>query len=600
MDLTTMRHSTAHLMAAAVQKLYPTAKFGVGPVVENGFYYDIDLPERIGPQELKKIEAVMRDLAKERILYERQDISLNDAKDLFMTLRQPYKVELLTDLEIHSTTVAAEIYGNQTENHEHIDKEVNTVSVYKTGDFLDLCRGPHVATTKDLGVFTLTSVAGAYWRGSEGNPQMQRIYGVAFATQAELDAYLAQRAEAENRDHRKLGADLDLFVFSDLVGAGLPLFTPRGTIIRDELENFIQSLQMLYGYQRVCIPHITKKELYETSGHWQKFKNELFRITTREGHEFAMKPMNCPHHTQIFASRRRSYRELPVRYAEVTMVYRDEQSGELSGLSRVRMITQDDAHVFCRMAQIEQEVMAVWDIVDQFYKPFHMPLKVRFSRHDPKRFDRYLGTKQIWEKAETHLRSLLEKRGTREVIDGIGEAAMYGPKIDFIAKDSLGREWQLATIQLDFNLPERFNLTCVNENGEDERVVMIHRAILGSFERFLAILIEHYAGAFPAWLAPVQVVILPVRTDNDPHAFAFAEELKKHDIRVAVDDANTTIGNKIRKAMTDKIPYQLVFGDKEINSQELMIRKYGIEKPFMRTREAFISEIQNAIKNKAE
>src|SRR3989338_4305618 len=473
MDLTTMRHSTAHLMVAAVQKLYPTAKFGVGPVVENGFYYDIDLPERIGPQELKKIEAVMRDLAKERILYERQDISLNDAKDLFMTLRQPYKVELLTDLEIHSTTVAAEIYGNQTENHEHIDKEVNTVSVYKTGDFLDLCRGPHVATTKDLGVFTLTSVAGAYWRGSEGNPQMQRIYGVAFATQAELDAYLAQRAEAENRDHRKLGADLDLFVFSDLVGAGLPLFTPRGTIIRDELENFIQSLQMLYGYQRVCIPHITKKELYETSGHWQKFKNELFRITTREGHEFAMKPMNCTHHTQIFASRRRSYRELPVRYAEVTMVYRDEQSGELSGLSRVRMITQDDAHVFCRMAQIEQEVMAVWDIVDQFYKPFHMPLKVRFSRHDPKRFDRYLGTKQIWDNAESHLRSLLEKRGAREVIDGIGEAAMYGPKIDFIAKDSLGREWQLATIQLDFNLPERFNLNFVNEEGKDERIVMI-------------------------------------------------------------------------------------------------------------------------------
>ncbi|MEW6611002.1 MAG: threonine--tRNA ligase [Patescibacteria group bacterium] len=598
MDIATMRHSTAHLLAAAILKLYPATKFGVGPVVENGFYYDIDLPVRIGPQELKKIEEVMHAIAKERIIYERQDVTLHEAKTLFNALKQPYKVELLNDLEIHSTTVAAEIYGNQLDEREHVNQEVNTVSVYKTGDFIDLCRGPHVATTKDLGVFTLTTVAGAYWRGKEDNPQMQRVYGVAFPTQAELDTYLALRAEAESRDHRKLGSDLDLFVFSDLVGAGLPLFTPRGTIIRDELERFVQSLQMPYGYQRVCIPHITKKELYETSGHWQKFQNELFRITTREGHEFAMKPMNCPHHTQIYASRIRSYRELPIRYSEVTMVYRDEQSGELSGLSRVRMITQDDAHVFCRMAQVEKEVMAVWDIVDSFYKPFHMPLKVRFSRYDPKRFDRYLGTKQIWNKAEAQLRSLIEKRGARDVIDGLGEAAMYGPKIDFIAQDSLGRQWQLATIQLDFNMPERFNLTCVNEKGEDERIVMIHRAILGSFERFLAILIEHFAGAFPAWLAPVQVVILPVRTSNNRLASQFAEELKGHGIRVMVDDTNTTIGNKVRKAMTDKIPYQLVFGDKEASSSELMIRKYGVEKPYAKSKEEFIKELKEAIQNK--
>jgi threonyl-tRNA synthetase len=345
------------------------------------------------------------------------------------------------------------------------------------------------------------------------------------------------------------------------------MFTPKGTVVREELENFVQSLQVPMGYQRVLIPHITKKDLYETSGHWQKFKDELFKITTREGHVFAMKPMNCPHHTQIYASRKRSYRDLPIRYSEVTAVYRDEQSGKLSGLSRVRMITQDDAHVFCRMSQVETEALKVWDIVDKFYKPFKMPLTVRFSRHDPAKFERYLGTPEIWAKAEAALLQVIKKRKV-EYIDGPGEAAMYGPKIDFIAKDSLGREWQLATIQMDFNLPERFNLFCINEKGEEERVAMIHRAILGSVERFMSILIEHYAGAFPLWLAPVQVAVLPISRKQNAYARKVVKELTTYNLqlRTELDDRDESVGKKIRDASMQKIPYQVIVGEKEAKS----------------------------------
>lgn len=404
-------------------------------------------------------------------------------------------------------------------------------------------------------------------------------------------------SKEEQVDHKVLGRELDLFVFSDLVGSGLPLFTPKGRVVRDELEQFVLALQEPHGYERVWIPHITKKELYEVSGHWDKFKDELFRIKSREGDEFALKPMNCPHHTQIYASRPRSYRELPLRFAEVTTVYRDEQSGELQGLARVRAITQDDAHVFCRVSQVEEEVLKIWQIVDEFYRPFGMPLAIRFSRHDPKKMEQYLGTPEIWRQAESQLKSILDKKKVK-YLDAPGEAAMYGPKIDFIATDSLGREWQLATIQLDFNMPERFDLTCVNEKGEEERIVMIHRAVLGAIERFMAILIEHYAGAFPLWLAPVQVAVLPISEKQKAYADSVISELKKAGIRVEAYDSNETIGKRIRTAETQKIPYILVVGDKEKVAKSVAIRKRGKGDVGAETLKAFVTTLKKEIELK--
>ncbi|MFH1098732.1 MAG: threonine--tRNA ligase, partial [Candidatus Uhrbacteria bacterium] len=482
-------------------------------------------------------------------------------------------------------------------------------------------RGPHVESAAQLGVFKLTKLAGAYWRGREDNPQLQRIYGVAFATQSELEAHLKMLAEAERRDHRKLGEELDLFVFSPLVGPGLPLFTPRGTIIREELERFVWDLESRYGYERVQIPHLTKRELYDTSGHWEKFHDEIFRIRTREGHELAVKPMNCPHHTQIYAARKRSYRELPIRYKEVTSVYRDEQTGELSGLSRVRMITQDDAHIFCRMPQIELECLAIWDIVDRFYKKFGMPLRVRFSRHDPAKMKKYLGTPAIWKQAEDQLRAVIRKRGV-EAEDGLGEAAMYGPKIDFIANDALGREWQLATIQLDFNLPERFGLFCVNEEGKEERIVMIHRAILGAVERFVAILIEHYAGAFPVWLAPVQVALVPVSRKHAIACRKLLNEFRASGIRAVLGDPDETVGKRIRMYEKLKMPYVIVFGDAEMGIKKkssdikdkkgsakkvvrraiaggLQVRIHGRERLLATTQKAFIARVRREIERRS-
>lgn len=376
-------------------------------------------------------------------------------------------------------------------------------------------------------------------------------------------------------DHRRLGKELDLFTFSDLVGSGLPLWTPRGTLIRNLLDDYVWQLRKRYGYERVEIPHITKKDLYEKSGHWDKFKDELFCITTREGYEFAMKPMNCPHHTQIYARRPFSYRELPQRYANTTMCYRDEQSGELNGLARVRSLTQDDAHVFCRKDQIDEEMLKVWDIIRIFYKTFGFTeLKVRFSRHDPEHFEKYLGTKEVWKDAEDRIEHILKKEGA-DYIDGLGEAALYGPKIDFMATDSLGREWQVATIQLDLNLPERFDLVCTNEKGEKERIVMIHCAIMGSIERFMSILIEHYAGAFPVWLAPVQATILPIGESHHAYAQTLAEQLRSHDIRVEVDATNESLGKRIRGAKIQKIPYLMVVGDKEIAAETVSLEKRG-------------------------
>ncbi len=541
LDIENIRHSLAHLLAASVLDTFPGTQLGIGPVTRDGFYYDFLVPQPLKPEDLPKLEKGMKDFVKKDLSFSHEVISAEEARKIFQD--QPLKLELIADLE----------------------KSGEKIGIERTGDgFVDLCKGGHVSRAGEIpsDAFHLTKIAGAYWKGNEENTMLTRIYGVAFSKEEELKQYLAMLEEAEKRDHKKLGIELDLFAFSPLVGSGLPLFTPRGTIIREELTDFVQSLQIPRGYKRVTIPHITKRALYETSGHWQKFEDGLFKITTREGHEFAMKPMNCPHHTQIYASQKRSYRDLPIRYSEVTMVYRDEQSGELSGLSRVRSITQDDGHVFCRMDQIEEEAGAIWDIIDDFYSVFNMPLTIRFSRHDPDQMDKYLGTSAIWDAAEKKLLTIIKKRGV-DYIDGPGEAALYGPKIDFIAKDSLGREWQLATIQLDFNLPERFDLTYVNEKGKDERAVMLHRAILGSIERFLSILIEHYAGDFPLWLSPVQVQVLPIGEQHQAYAEKILEELENAEIRTEVVSSGETLGKRIREAEIKKIPYLVIVGDKE-------------------------------------
>lgn len=592
----TIRHSTAHLLAEAVVGLWPKTRLGVGPVVEHGFYYDLDVldkdgnPVRLTPNHLLRIEKRMREIISRKEAFRREELPIDQAIQFFRERGQDFKVELLTTLKEKGTTSV------RPEEQQDVGGKPDQASVYWTGEkFVDLCRGPHVDSTTDLGAFALTKIAGAYWRGKDTNPQLQRIYGFAFASQVELDAHVVMLAEAEKRDHRKLGEELDLFVFSPLVGPGLPLFTPRGTLIREELERFVWELEQPHGYQRVHIPHITKRDLYETSGHWAKFADELFHITTREGHELAMKPMNCPHHTQIYAHRKRSYRELPIRYKEVTEVYRDEQTGELGGLSRVRMITQDDAHVFCRMGQIEAECLKIWDMVDKFYKTFRMPLRVRFSRHDPAKMEKYLGTPEVWKRAEEQLRAVIRKRGVDDVIDGLGEAAMYGPKIDFIARDAIGRDWQLATIQLDFNLPERFNLTCTSEEGKEERIVMVHRAILGSLERFMAVLIEHYAGAFPTWLAPVQVALVPVGAKHVAACKKLAKECAAAGIRYELASPDETVGKRIRTYEKLKVPYMLVIGDKEVRSAKLAVRVRGKEKLLSTGRKQFLARVQREI-----
>ncbi|MBU2566509.1 threonine--tRNA ligase [Patescibacteria group bacterium] len=569
MSIDIMRHSAAHVMAAAIQRLFPEAKFGIGPTVDFGFYYDIDLGRAVTPEDMGKIEKEMKKIVKENLEFERSEMKLDEAIAMFDSLNQPYKVELLKDLQEKGTT---KISGDEMGDIDPENRDKATV--YKLGKFTDLCRGPHVESANKIGFFELFKIAGAYWRGKEDNPQLQRIYGLCFTTQDELDDYKKMLEEAERRDHRKLGVELDLFSFSPLVGSGLPLWSPKGTVLRNVLDTYVWELREDKGYSRVAIPHITKKALYETSGHWAKFSEELFKITTREGHEYALKPMNCPHHTQIFDSKPRSYRDMPQRYAETTMVYRDEQSGELSGLSRVLCITQDDAHVFCRKNQIEQEAYAIWDIIDKFYSTFGFELNVRLSMHDPDKFEKYLGTKEVWEQAEEQLRSMVKKRGV-EYVEAKGEAAMYGPKIDFMGKDAIGRMHQVATIQLDFNMPVNFGLACINEQGEKEGVVMIHAAIMGSIERFLSVLIEHYAGAFPVWLSPVQVMILPVADRHIEAAKELALKLKENGVRVETDDSAESVGKKIRNAEKGKNPIMIVFGDKEMESGDLTVRRRG-------------------------
>lgn len=549
-DLDHIRHSLAHLLAAAVLQKFPDAKLGIGPTIENGFYYDFLLPRPIAPEDLKELEKTMRSFVNKKLPFSGKEVSALEAKKLFA--QQPFKLDLINDFSAE-------------------DKKL---TVYHTGEiFMDLCRGGHVENTSEIPAdgFKLDKIAGAYWRGDEKNEQLQRIYGLAFEGKEKLKEYIEMREEAKKRDHKILGPALDLFVFSDLVGAGLPLWTPKGTLLRTLLDDFVWELRKKRGYMKVEIPHITKKDLYEMSGHWDKFKEELFRIETREKHLFAMKPMNCPHHTQIYARKLWSYRELPQRYSNTTMCYRDEQSGELSGLSRARSFTQDDAHVFCRMSQVKEEFLKVWDIVHEFYAVFGFDLRVRLSLHDPAHPEKYLGDKARWAHAEGVLREIVTEKKA-DWFEGVGEAAFYGPKLDFIAKDALNREWQVATIQLDMNQPERFDLVCVNEKGERERIVMIHAAIMGSIERFLSIFIEHFAGAFPVWLSPVQATVLPIGEKFSDYGKKIHEALIEAGIRAEWNDPNESLGKRIRAAEMMKIPYLLVVGEKEEGNKTVNVR----------------------------
>ena len=576
-----IRHSLAHILAAAVLKKFPKAKLGVGPVIENGFYYDFKLPRPLTPEDLKELEATMREWTNAKLPFTGKKLTPASAKKLFKD--QPFKLELIKDFAKDKKPLTAYITGKEKSDHY----------------FVDLCRGGHVKNTSEINpvAFKLDKIAGAYWRGDEKRPQMQRIYGLAFETKKELDDYLTMMEEAKRRDHKKLGVDLDLFTFSDLVGAGLPLWTPKGTLVRNLLDNFVWELRQKAGYEQVDIPHITKKDLYERSGHWEKFKDDLFKITTREGHLFAMKPMNCPHHTQIYARRLWSYRELPQRYANTTKVYRDEQTGELSGLSRVRAITQDDAHVFCRLSQVKDEFVKIWDIIETFYGAFGFKLRIRISTHDPKHPEKFLGDKKKWQFAESTLREIAASKNA-ELMEGLGEAAFYGPKLDFMAKDSLGRDWQVATIQLDVNMPERFNLFCINEEGREERIVMIHAAIMGSIERFLSVIIEHLAGDFPVWLAPVQARIIPIADRHLEYAKQTSAELKKDGLRVDIASSGETLGKNIRAAELEKIPYILVVGDKEIESKLVNVRARHQKESMTMSPMKFIEKVKQEVQEK--
>ena len=570
-----IRHSLAHLLGAAVLELYPGSKLAIGPSIDDGFYYDIDVEGKISDADLPRIETEMRKILKTWDAFEEIKETAASAKKHYVG--NPYKIELI----------------------EELSAKKEKITSYKSGRFVDLCRGGHVESAKSIkpDSFKLSRVAGAYWRGDEKNKQLTRIYGYAFEDKKSLEAHITQIEEAKKRDHKKLGPELDLFAFSDLVGPGLPLWTPKGTLLRNILDDFVWGLRKKHGYQQVDIPHITKKDLYEKSGHWEKFQDELFKITTREGHLFAMKPMNCPHHTQIYARKPHSYKELPQRYANTTKDYRDEQTGELSGLSRVRAFTQDDAHVFFRMSQAKDEFLIVWDIVHEFYKSFGFELQVRLSRHDPKHMEKYLGDEKKWQSAEKVLSDIIKDKKVK-ALDGLGEAAFYGPKLDFLAKDSIGREWQVATIQLDMNMPERFDLSCINEKGEKERIVMIHAAIMGSIERFLSITIEHYAGAFPLWLSPVQAAILPISDNQNKWADRVSKELTANGVRTEINSNNETLGKKIRQAELQKIPYLLIVGEKEEKAETVAVRQRGVGDLGQMKINKFIEKIADEINKK--
>ena len=575
-----MRHSLAHIMAQAVQHLWPQAKFGVGPAIDDGFYYDIDLGgATISEDDFPKIEKEMKKIIAANYPFERRDVPIEDAIAWAENNHQVFKLELLNDLKRSGTTVAKELVGEDLGSVTDRDSKLKTVSLYSQGDYTDLCRGGHADSTGKVGAFKLMRVAGAYWRGDEKRQQMQRLYGVAFATHKELDEYLEKLELAKQRDHRKLGRELDLYTTSPLVGVGLPLFTPRGTILRDIVAQYSNQLRQRFGFEKVWTPHITKKDLYETSGHWAKFGEELFLVKSQEtSDEMALKPMNCPHHTQIFASRPRSYRDMPVRYLETTTDYRDEKTGELGGLNRVRSLTQDDSHVFCRPDQIENEINNLLSAARELYGTIDMKLRVRLSYRDDS--DAYLGDPGLWASAQNQLKTAVEKVGL-DYFEQAGEAAFYGPKIDFMATDAIGREHQVATVQLDFVQPQRFGLEYTESDGNFTTPVMIHCALLGSIERFLSVFIEHTGGWFPFWAAPEQVRILTI---NDA-VLDYVEEIttilsgvtlmkpiKYNDVRFTTDIRNESIGKKIHEATVVKIPTQIIVGPKDKAARVVSIR----------------------------
>ncbi len=575
-----MRHSLAHIMAQAVQHLWPQAKFGVGPAIDQGFYYDIDLGDvTISEADFGTIEKEMRHIIARDLPFTHRDVPVDEAIAWATEADQPYKIELLNDLKRSGTTIAKELAGEALGSAAEGESKVKTVSLYSQGDYTDLCRGGHVESTGKVGAFKLLRVAGAYWRGDETRPQMQRLYGVAFATQAELDSYLQMREEAKKRDHRKLGKELDLYTMSPLVGVGLPLFTPRGTILRDKAAQLSNQLREKYGFAKVWTPHITKKDLYETSGHWAKFGDELFLVTSQEtSDKMALKPMNCPHHTQIFASQPRSYRDMPVRYLETTTDYRDEKTGELGGLSRVRSLTQDDSHVFCRPDQIEQEMSNLLACAEELYHIVGMKLRVRLSYRDEG--EGYLGAPELWQSAQAQLKAAVMAKQL-DYFEQEGEAAFYGPKIDFMATDAIGREHQVATVQLDFIQPERFGLEYTDEAGEMARPVMIHSALLGSIERFLSVFIEHTAGWFPFWIAPEQVRILTINNTVEDYVDEITSVLKTvvlmhpikyNEVRYTTDMRNESLGKKIREATVVKIPVQIIVGPRDKANRQVSVR----------------------------
>jgi threonyl-tRNA synthetase len=547
-------HSSAHLMAEALQELYPGIKFGIGPAIENGFYYDVDPGETsIKESDLPAIEAKMAELVakKENIL--RSDISKTDALKLFGDRNETYKTELISELED------------------------GTISTYTQGSFTDLCRGPHLMTTEPIKAIKLLSVAGAYWRGDEKRKQMTRIYGITFPKKKMLDEYLVLLEEAKKRDHRKIGKELELFMFSDAVGKGLPIWLPRGTALRLRLEDFLKRIQKKFGYQQVITPHIGQKELWVTSGHYAKYGKDSFQPihTPEEGEEYLLKPMNCPHHCEIFKFLPRSYKDLPLRFAEFGTVYRYEQSGELHGLTRVRSFTQDDAHIFCRPDQLKDEFLKVMDIIFIIFNALDFKnFEAQISLRDPNNREKYIGSDDNWEKAEKAIVEACQEKGLNAKVE-LGEAAFYGPKLDFMVKDAIGRRWQLGTIQVDYNLPERFELEYTGNDNLKHRPIMIHRAPFGSMERFVAVLIEHTAGKFPLWLTPDQVVILPVSEKFNDYAYEVSEYLNQRDIRTIVDDRNEKVGRKIRDNELKRIPYMLIVGEQEAEKQEVSVRKQG-------------------------
>ena len=569
-------HTSAHLMAEALQELYPGIQFGIGPAIESGFYYDV-MPAAgtvIKESDLAAIEKKMAELVAKKEPIVRQDISKADALKMFEERGETFKCELINDLED------------------------GTITLYTQGAFTDLCRGPHLVNTAEIKAVKLLSVAGAYWRGDEKRPQMTRIYGISFPKKKMLDEYLVLMEEAKKRDHRKIGKELELFAFSEAVGKGLPLWLPKGTALRLRLEDFLKRIQKRFGYQQVMTPHIGQKELWVTSGHYAKYGKDSFQPihTPEEGEEYLLKPMNCPHHCEIYKVTPHSYKDLPLRYAEFGTVYRYEQSGELHGLTRVRSFTQDDAHIFCRPDQLKEEFMKVMDIIFIIFKALNFEnFEAQISLRDPNNKEKYIGSDEVWEKAETAIIEACEYKGLKAKVE-LGEAAFYGPKLDFMVKDAIGRRWQLGTIQVDYNLPERFDLVYTGADNQKHRPVMIHRAPFGSMERFVAVLIEHTGGKFPLWLTPDQAVVLPISEKYNDYAKEVADKLAQFDVRAIVDDRNEKIGRKIRDNELKRIPYLLIVGENEMNEGKISVRKQGEGDQGVMTPDEFATLVNDKIK----